>query len=405
MSPIFASFLSTPQVMETFSEGNFLDAMLRFEASLAGAQASLGLIPQAAAQSIVGTCKVELFDVTRIVREGARAGCIADVLVKSLKETVGLFNKEAAPYVHHGGTAQDLVDTALALLTRDALQLIAADVDQLIATLLALAQRHAADPQLSRSDLRSRSLSSFGLSCAAWAAPLARSQQRLRASARQALCVQWSGPAGTTGARKGKAAALRKLLADELGLNAPMLAGDRQRDEWVALGCELGLLVGGLGKMAKDMARMSQPEVGELHAPEDQPALACAVALAAAQQTPQRVATLLAALTQDHEGALGQGQAELAQWPGLLMAAHSATRALAGALPAVTVDTLRMRANLEAHAGQATGNSAAAERLALVAHAEITALLEAGGLPRGEGPAPTAATAPLVERGSLSGPS
>ncbi len=67
--------------------------MLRFEASLARAQASAGLIPEAAAQSIVGTCKVELFGVAKIVRESGRAGSIAIPLVKRLKETVGLFSK------------------------------------------------------------------------------------------------------------------------------------------------------------------------------------------------------------------------------------------------------------------------------------------------------------------------
>ena len=346
MNPIFESFLSTAEVRETFSEGNVLDGMLRFEASLANAQAKLGLIPQAAAQSIVGTCKVELFDVTRIVREGARGGSIADVLVKSLKETVGLFNREAAQFVHHGCTAQDLVDTALALVTRDALQLIAADVDKVIAELLTLGQRHAADPVLSRAALRPESFSSFGLSCVAWAAPLVRSQQRLRSIASHALCVQWSGLLGNATALKNKAPQVRALLADDLKLGASSFAGDRQRDEWVALGCELGLLVGSLGRLAKDTALMSQREVGELSGPDGQPPMACTVALAAAQRTPQRVAALLSAMVQDHEGPLGKGQAELAEWPGLLMAAHGSARALALALPVMRVDAQRMRANL-----------------------------------------------------------
>jgi len=46
---IFEGFLSTPEVLEAFSERNFLRAMLRFEASLAAAQAHVGLIPQNAA--------------------------------------------------------------------------------------------------------------------------------------------------------------------------------------------------------------------------------------------------------------------------------------------------------------------------------------------------------------------
>jgi 3-carboxy-cis,cis-muconate cycloisomerase len=45
MSSIFEGFLSSSEILEAFSERNFLDAMLRFEASLARAQASAGLDP------------------------------------------------------------------------------------------------------------------------------------------------------------------------------------------------------------------------------------------------------------------------------------------------------------------------------------------------------------------------
>ena len=63
MNSIFEGFLATPESLDAFGERNFIAAMLRFEAALARAQASAGLIPEAAAQSIIGTCKAELFDV------------------------------------------------------------------------------------------------------------------------------------------------------------------------------------------------------------------------------------------------------------------------------------------------------------------------------------------------------
>jgi 3-carboxy-cis,cis-muconate cycloisomerase len=75
--------------------------------------------------------------------------------------------------------------------------------------------------------------------------------------------------------------------------------------------------------------------------------VACMVALAAAQRAPQRVAALLAAMPQEHERALGNWQAELAEWPGLMMSAHGAARAMAEALPGLQVDTVRMRVNLD----------------------------------------------------------
>lgn len=365
MSSMFEGVLSSSEVQEALSERNFLAAMLRFEAALARAQASVGLIPESAAQSIIGTCKVELFDVPKIVRESLRAGNIAVPLVKSLRETVGLFNKEAAAFVNYGSSSQDVIDSALALVTRDALELIEADVDKAIGALLLLAERHAADPVLARALMQPASITSFGLKCVGWVAPLLRSRQRLRLSAANALSVQLGGAVGTlakmhkNGADVGPQ--LVALMAAELQLKAPAFAWHTQRDEWVALGCELGLLVGSLGKIAKDLALMSQHEVAELgeplaggradpstSLPHEHQQLDCMVALAASARTPQRVAALLAAMPQEHERALGNWQAELAEWPALLMSAHGAARAMAHALTTLRVDTQRMRANLDA---------------------------------------------------------
>ena len=360
MSSIFEGFLANSEILEAFSEHHFVAAMLRFEAALARAQARAGVIPQAAAQSIVGTCKVELFDVAKIVRESGRAGSIAIPLIKSLRETVGLFNREAAGFVHHGATSQDVIDTALVLLTRDALGLIEADVRKTAAALLALAGRHAADPVLARTLMQPASVTSFGLKCAIWAAPLVRSLQRLQAASAQALSLQLGGAVGTLAEMKDPAGAVAALMAQDLQLKAPLLCWHTQRDEWVALGCELGLLVGSLGKVARDISLMGQHEVGELAEPSEagrggstamqhkRNPVACMVALAAAQRAPQRVAALLAAMPQEHERALGHWQAELAEWPGLVMSAHGAARAMAQAVPGLQVDTQRMRANLDA---------------------------------------------------------
>ena len=177
---IFEGFLSTPEILDAFGERHFLAAMLRFEGALARAQASAGLIPEAAAQTIIGSCKVELFDVDKIVRESGRAGSIAIPLVKSLQEAVGLFNPQVVPFVHFGSTSQDVIDTAMALVTRDALALVQADLQIAIEALLLLAERHAADPVLARTLLQPAAAAEewFSPALARHAAELTRTQLR-----------------------------------------------------------------------------------------------------------------------------------------------------------------------------------------------------------------------------------
>ena len=356
---IFEGFLSTSETLAAFSDRNFVDAMLRFEAALARAQAQVGLIPESAAHSIVGSCKVELFDVAKIVRDSGRAGSVAIPLVKSLKEAVGLFNAEAERFVHFGSTSQDVIDTAMALVTREAVTLVEADLAKAAQALLQHAQRYATTPILARTLMQPASVTSFGLKCAGWAAPLVRSKARIAEAARRALHVQLGGAVGTLAQMKGQGPEVRRHMAQALDLGDPGATWHTQRDEWIALGCELGLMVGSLGKIAKDIALMGQYEVGELAEPSEpgrggssamphkRNPVASMVAIAAAQRAPQRVAALLAAMPQEHERALGAWQAELAEWPQLLMSAHGSARALAGALPGLQVDAGRMRSNID----------------------------------------------------------
>jgi 3-carboxy-cis,cis-muconate cycloisomerase len=356
---IFEGFLSTSETLGAFSDRAFVDAMLRFEAALARAQAAEGLIPESVAHSIVGSCKVELFDVPKIVRESGRAGSVAIPLVKALREAVGLFNAEAAPFVHFGSTSQDVIDSAMALVTREAVALVEADLAKAADALLGLATKHAQTPMLARTLMQPASVTSFGFKCAGWAAPLVRSRLRLRDAARHALQLQLGGAVGTLAQMKEKGAAVRKRMAKELGLGDPGATWHTQRDEWIALGCELGLVTGSLGKIAVDIALLGQYEVGEVAEPTEpgrggssamphkRNPVASMVAIAAAHRAPQRVAALLGAMPQQHERALGAWQAELAEWPQLLMSAHGSVRAMAGALPGLQVDAARMRANID----------------------------------------------------------
>jgi 3-carboxy-cis,cis-muconate cycloisomerase len=356
---IFEGFLSTSETLGAFSDRAFVDAMLRFEAALARAQAAEGLIPESAAHSIVGSCKVELFDVAKIVRESGRAGSVAIPLVKALREAVGLFNAEAAPFVHFGSTSQDVIDSAMSLVTREAVALIEADLAKAAEALLQLAVQHAATPMLARTLMQPASVTSFGFKCAGWAAPLVRGRLRLREAARQALQLQLGGAVGTLAQMGPRAGAVRARMAKELGLADPGATWHTQRDEWVALGCELGLMTGSLGKIAVDVSLLGQYEVAEVAEPSEpgrggssamphkRNPVASMVAIAAAHRAPQRVAALLGAMPQQHERALGAWQAELGEWPQLLMSAHGSVRAMAAALPGLQVDAARMRANID----------------------------------------------------------
>ncbi|MCZ2495882.1 3-carboxy-cis,cis-muconate cycloisomerase [Xylophilus sp. Kf1] len=358
---IFEAFLSAPDSLDIFEDRPFVAAMLAFESALVTAQQAEGLVPAESAASVARICAdIDRFDVAAIARDSGRAGSVAIPLVQALKRAVQADAPAALPWVHLGSTSQDVIDTAMALLTRRAVALVADDLKAAALALLDLAERHAATPMLARTLMQPASVTSLGLKAAGWAAPLVRSHAGLLAAADAALQVQLGGAVGTLAQMVGKGPAVARRMAASLGLTAPDAAWHTQRDRWVLLGCELGVVAGSLGKIAGDIALMSQFELGELAEPSEEGRggssamphkrnpVASMVAISAAYRVPPLVATLMAAMPQAHERALGPWQAELATWPALVLAVHGSVHAMAGALPGLVVDAGRMRANIDA---------------------------------------------------------
>jgi 3-carboxy-cis,cis-muconate cycloisomerase len=358
---IFEAFLSTPDSAEIFHDTAFVAAMLRFESALATAQHQEGLVPLAAAEAIQKACTdLARFDVAAIARDSGRAGSVAIPLVKALKEIVRTDMPAALPFVHLGSTSQDVIDSAMALLTRQAVDLVVRDLRKAATATLDLAERHAETPVLARTLMQPASVTSFGFKAAGWAAPLVRCLAGLQQAADAALQLQLGGAVGTLAQMQGKGPAVAARMAKALGLTAPASGWHTQRDRWVMLGCEMGVAAGCLGKIAGDIALMSQFEVGEVSEPGEEGRggssamphkrnpVASMVAMAAAHRVPPMVSTLLATMPQQHERALGPWQAELATWPALVMAVHGSVRAMADVLPKLVVDAARMRANIGA---------------------------------------------------------
>ena len=270
MSSVLDDFLYAPEVLESFGAQRFVAAMLRVEAALAQAQAEHGVIPADAAVSIVDTCKVELFDAARIVRDSASCGSLAVPLIKSLRDTVGLFNPAAVAFVHYGCTKQDLIDTTMALITQQVLAVTRGYVET---CMTALAQQPA---------------------LAVTVAPLRRALQRLDASSAAALAVQLGG---TLSALPAHGPAVQAALARHLKLSIPDAPWDTQRDAWVALGCDVALLIGSLGTLASAMVQRSHRHV--------EPCAGSLTALAMARRSPQRVAGLLSSMPHAFERTSG----------------------------------------------------------------------------------------------------
>ncbi len=340
-----------------FTDARWIAAMLRFESELAQAQAECGVIPHPAAQAIAEACAAVQVDAQALAARAHCSGAMGMAILQPVQQWLRSHRPEGLDWLHWGSTTQDVVDTAHALLTREALQCLLAELQALQDCLVGLAQRHAATPMLARSLMQPAQVTSFGFKCAQSAAALQRSRQQLQALGAQALCVQLGGAVGNRATLGASATAVEQSLARRLGLQACGYSWHTQRDAWLRLAMEVAVCGGSLAKLAKDWSLMSQYEVGELHEaprgstssamPHKRNPVHCMQAVAQTQPVPQLAATLLACMAQAHERGLGEWQAEVAHAASLWHHVHAAAAALRSAAEGMQVETARMQQHID----------------------------------------------------------
>ena len=256
-------------VTKLFRDDACLQKMLDFEAALARAESSASVIPSSAASAITAKCRAELFDQKRLAEAAALAGNLAIPLVKQLQELVAADNKDAANFVHWGATSQDAIDTGIILQCREALALIAADVNELCNASAKLADEHRATPIVGRTWMQHAVPTTLGMKFAGWLDAIGRHRERLRQSQINCLALQFGGAVGTLAALGSKGDAVAKQLAKELNLALPEIPWHSHRDRMAEIATTLGLLTGTLGKIARDISIHAQTEIGELREPAE----------------------------------------------------------------------------------------------------------------------------------------
>ncbi|MCD0448919.1 3-carboxy-cis,cis-muconate cycloisomerase [Actinocorallia sp. API 0066] len=435
--------LLTPGVVGTAVEAATEDAavlraMLAVEAALTRAQAGLGLVPRAAADAL-DALDVSGFDLRELALRARAGGNPVIPFVADLKAAVG---PEVAPYVHRGATSQDILDTALMLVARDAVALILADLDQAAARLKALAAAHRATPMAGRTLTQHAVPTTFGLKAAGWRHLVLDARDRL-AAVRRTLPAQLGGAAGTLAAftaftpepadsdrlsgmpektadgaapaagADGSRAGLDGLVAAfarETGLARPLVPWHVLRTPVADLGGALGFVGGALGKVAADVLVLGRTEVGEVAEgdgggssamPHKSNPVRATLVAAAARRLPGLAAVLLGALVAEDERPAGAWHAE---WEALREAlrlaggaAHAAERLVAG----LAVHPDRMRANLALTHGLVVAERAAAALAASLGRERARTLLQEASAHAVQGGAPLAeAVAALLPPGT-----
>jgi 3-carboxy-cis,cis-muconate cycloisomerase len=337
------------------SDDAWFRALLEAEAALARAAAAVGLVPTTAADAVTAACADPgRLDLATVVAKAADAGNPVPPLVRALQAAVG---ERDAVAVHVGATSQDVLDTALVLLARNAIAAIDADLLAASAAAARLATAHRDDVVMGRTLMQQALPTTFGLKAAGWLAGLDGARLRL-AEVVASLPVQYGGAVGTLAASGGSGVAVRTALAADLGLADTPVAWHTVRLPIADLAGALGATAGVVATVAVDIVLMAQTEVTEVSEggarggssamPHKHNPVAAISARACARRAPGLVGTLFGAMEQEHERAAGAWHSEWPTLTELLTTVGSAAAWLAESLEGLRPDTARMAATVAA---------------------------------------------------------
>ena len=355
LDPLFGA----KEIDQIFADTTRVQRMLDFEAALARAEAKVGVIPESATAPIAAKCRIELIDFEKLAQDAGKAGNLAIPLVKQLTALVQKEDPEAARFVHWGATSQDVIDTGLVLQLRDALAWIEGRVDAICDRLAVLSEEHRSTVMAGRTWMQQAVPIVFGVKTAGWLGAMVRHRERLLETRRRALVLQFGGAAGTLASLGAHGIEVGKALAAELHLPFPEAPWHAHRDRVAEVATTLALLVGTLGKVARDISLLMQTEVDELAEPagegrggsstmpQKRNPVGCAVVLAAAERVPGLTSIVLAAIPQEHERGLGGWHAEWETLPEIVRLSAGALRWISETVDRLEVHPDRMGENIE----------------------------------------------------------
>lgn len=353
-SLLFKNMFATAEMRAVFSDQSLIERYIESEIALAKAEASCGVIPDEAAEIIAQRARYSALDLPKMQHETEIVGYPILPLVEQLSEICG----EAGRYVHWGATTQDIMDTAVVLQIRSALEIVGRDIDSVRELLRNLAQRYRDTPMAGRTHLQQALPVTFGYKCAVWLSMFDRHAQRLQQLRPRVEVGQFAGAAGTLASLGDKGLEVQQAMMAELQLGVPQATWHVARDGFAEAVNFLAMVTGSLGKIALDIMMMMTSELGEAYEPfvmgrgasstmpQKRNPISCELIYAAAKGVRQQSGLMLDAMIQDFERSTGPWQAEWIAIPESFLLSAAALEQAKFMLSGLDVRTERMLENL-----------------------------------------------------------
>jgi len=245
---------SRPGMAAIWTLENKYKTWLEVEILAAEAWAELGAVPKKAAEDIRTKAA---FDPERIaeIEEKTRHDVIA--FLTNVAEYVG----PSARYLHWGLTSSDMLDTANAVIFKQATEIIIDDVNALMDVIKKRAFEHRDTVMIGRSHGIHAEPITFGLKLAIWYDEMRRNRRRLENAKETISYGKISGAVGTFAHADPR---VESYVCEHLSLKpAPASNQIIQRDRYAEVFCALAVLASSIEKIATEVRHLQRTEVLE----------------------------------------------------------------------------------------------------------------------------------------------
>lgn len=228
---------------------------LEVEIAALSALEELGMVPKGVSSAVKSKARINVRRIQELERE---IGHDLIAFLWALEEEVG----EEGKWLHFGLTSSDVKDTALALILREALDLVLRKVSELGEALKDLAFAYKDTPILGRTHGQWAEPTTFGHKVLVWYDELLRVEERLRRAQEQISVGKLSGAVGTHAhfPPEAEELALKKLGLRPCPVASQVISRDRHAEVFFALASAASLVE----KIALEVRHLSRAEVKEV---------------------------------------------------------------------------------------------------------------------------------------------
>ncbi|MFX0132220.1 MAG: adenylosuccinate lyase [Candidatus Hodarchaeota archaeon] len=264
VSPIEYRYF-TKEMKELFTEEYKLQKWLEVEVALAKAHVKIGNIPKNAAEEIEKKGSIKYVKLERVKEIENQIHHDIMAMVRAFAEVC---EGDAGGYIHLGATSYDIVDTAWALILRDALKIIDERLLKLRNELITIAGREKNTVCVGRTHGQHAVPTTYGMKFALWATEINRHLERNKEILNRSIAGKMSGMVGTMASFGEKGFEIQKSVMTELDIKEIEISNQIiPRDLHSEIFFFLALVGTTLSKIAKEIRNLQRSEIAEIFEP------------------------------------------------------------------------------------------------------------------------------------------